>query len=260
MAGIPIGRETAYRVVKRRFPFVTLLLIIVNVLVYIAILVDPSIILPYASSPEIVYRELGVVPISIVRGERMWTLFTSMFLHGDIYHLFGNMLFLYFFGAPVENAMGGKRFLLFYFLAGLTAHFFHIASITIVPQKYLLTHYISSPWATPSIGASGAISGVMGAYLIYYPRSRITLLYFITIIPLFIPLPAWAYILLWFLTQLAMGLLVITGLAYSSIAFWAHIGGFIAGIAFSPFFLHPHVKEWIKARRIAREYGVAIPT
>ncbi len=255
MAGIPVGRE-AWFPFKHRFPIATTLLIIANTLVYIALVVDPRIILPYAYSREIVYRELGLVPIAIVRGEKLWTLVTSMFLHGDIYHLFGNMLFLYFFGAPVENAMGSKRFTVFYLLSGLTAHLFHIASITVMPKDYLFVKYTGSPWAIPSIGASGAISGVMGAYLVYYPRTRLLLVYFITIIPLFIPLPAWAYILLWFTTQLTMGLLVITGVAYTSIAFWAHIGGFIAGIAYSQFLLHPSVRKWIRARRYAWVYGI----
>ncbi|MCD6488365.1 MAG: rhomboid family intramembrane serine protease [Desulfurococcales archaeon] len=242
----------------RRLPIATLSLIIINVFVYIATLVSPDLLLPYARTDNDLYRLLGAIPIAIVHGENLWTLFTSMFLHGDFYHLFGNMLFLYFFGGPVENAMGSKRFILFYILSGLSAHLFHILSISLIPSSYLLTNYSYNPWAIPTIGASGAISGVMGAYLLYYPRARLSLVYFIAVIPLFVTLPAWAYLLLWFAMQLAMGLMVLIGISYSSIAFWAHIGGFATGLALAPYFLHPKIKRFIRIKRLAEEHGLLL--
>ncbi len=255
---LPVAKTTE-DVMYGRFPVATILLILINVVVHIVVVFHPNYILPYAISASDIYRELGVVPIAIVRGEKLWTLFTSMFLHGDFYHLLGNMLFLYFFGGAVENAMGSKRFLLFYFISGLFAHYVNILVIYFIPQEYLLTNYGFSPWTVPAIGASGAISGVMGAYLIYYPRTKLSLVYFIAIIPLFVTLPAWAYISLWFLTQLILGILVLVGLTYSSIAFWAHIGGFMAGVVLAPFFLSPRVKAMIRTRRVIEKYELIIP-
>jgi len=253
--GVPIGVEG---IRLRRVPKATILLIIVNIIIFFITNVSPSTLVPYALTPDDVYQELGAVPIAIVRGERLWTLFTSIFLHGDLYHLIGNMLFLYFFGLYVENAMGSGRYLLFYVISGLAAHLFHILSIMAIPREWLLTNYGYTPWIVPAIGASGAISGVMGAYLIYYPHSRLTLVYFFVFLPLFIPLPAWMYILFWFITQLALGLLVLAGYTYSSIAFWAHIGGFIAGVALAQFFLDPRIKKYIMYKLLLEEQGFII--
>ncbi len=255
MAGIPVDIEG---VRLRRTPVATLTLIIINVIVYIIVNVSPSTLVPYALTPDDVYMELGAVPIEVVRGEKPWTLLTSMFLHGDIYHLLGNMLFLYFFGVYVENAMGSHRYLLFYLLSGLSAHLFHILSIMALPREWLLTNYGYTPWVVPAIGASGAISGVMAAYLIYYPHSRLTLMYFFAFLPVLIPLPAWMYILFWFTTQLILGLMVLAGYTYSSIAFWAHIGGFITGVALAQYFLDPRIKKWIRYRVMLEEQGFII--
>ncbi len=242
MAGLPIHQSA-----PRRFPAATLLLIAVNVVVFILTYVSPGTLVPGAVSPDDVYSELGAVPIAVVRMDKPWTIITSMFLHADIYHIAGNMLFLYLFGGPVESAMGSRRFLVFYFVSGLFAEFFHIASIALIPEQWLLTRYGLSPWVIPTVGASGAISGVMGAYLLFYPRARLSLLYFIAIIPIFITLPAWAYILIWFILQLYMGLMVLAGYT-SPVAFWAHIGGFLAGLALAPYFMDPYIKKAIKMR------------
>ncbi len=242
--GLPIG-QTA----PRRTPVVTLTLIAINVIVYIIMNTCPSLLVPGASSVYEVQRQLAMIPAAIVQGDRLWTLFTSMFVHADFLHLFGNMIFLFFFGASVENAMGKLRYLVFYFLCGLAAALFHILSISFIPAGYLIANIqVLNPWITPTLGASGAISGIMGAYLVYYPRARVVFMYPILIFPFIFALPAWAYILIWFTYQLFMGLITLMGFA-SSIAFWAHIGGFLAGIALAPVFLDPTIKEKTKIYR-----------
>ncbi|OYT40308.1 MAG: rhomboid family intramembrane serine protease, partial [Desulfurococcales archaeon ex4484_58] len=160
-----------------RTPYVTFTLIAINVIVFALIMTNPSSIVPGAIDYYDAQRRLAIVPASIVRGENLWTLITAMFVHADIFHLIGNMLFLFFFGGSVESAMGYRNYLVFYILCGLSATLFHILSITFVPTEYLFTTYTLNPWVTPVLGASGAISGVLGAYLIYYPRSRITFVY-----------------------------------------------------------------------------------
>ncbi len=242
MAGLPIHQSA-----PRRFPVITFLLIFINIVVFLLTYLAPSLLVPGALSPDDVYEELGAVPIAVVRLEKPWTILSSMFLHADIYHIAGNMLFLYLFGGPVESAMGSKRFLVFYLVSGLFAEFFHIASIALIPEEWLLTSYGLSPWVIPTVGASGAISGVMGAYLLFYPRAKLSLLYFIAIIPIFITLPAWAYILIWFIYQLVMGLMILAGYT-SPVAFWAHIGGFLAGLALAPYFMDPDLKKLLRAR------------
>jgi len=147
------------------------------------------------------------------------TLLTSMFLHGDLMHLIGNMLFLLVFGRKVENQLERKNYIAFYLACGLTAS---------------MTHTMIDPTSRiPVIGASGAISGVLGSFLIYNPKARITLLpdpillyfmarYFHRIV---IRIPAWVFLPIWFLIQLSMGMEP----QRSGVAFWAHVGGFLAG-------------------------------
>jgi membrane associated rhomboid family serine protease len=256
--GLPISQTAPHR-----RPWATILLVTINFIVFILVEYYPGLIVPGALSPDDAQRVLAMVPIEVVRGERLWTLFTAMFVHADWWHILGNMLFLFLFGGPVESAMGRKRFLAFYFASGLAADLFHILSIAFIPPEYLASasNYILNPWVTPTLGASGAISGVMGAYLIFYPRSKITAVYPIWIIPLILILPAWVFILFWFLLQLAFGLATLMG-AFSNVAFWAHIGGFIAGIAMVPLFLDPRIKILIKQYRLIREklfQGYMIP-
>jgi membrane associated rhomboid family serine protease len=160
-------------------------------------------------------------------------LITSMFLHGGWMHLIGNMWFLWIFGNNVEDSMGRLRFIAFYLLTGLAA---------------ALGQVIANPDSiVPMVGASGAISGVMGAYLVLYPRVKVY-----TLVPIFIfftsiALPAWAMLGYWFVIQLVSGW-------YSSgdqggVAFWAHIGGFIAGVVLIKFFAR---EEYVQAHRANR--------
>jgi membrane associated rhomboid family serine protease len=161
-------------------------------------------------------RVYGVVPASFT-----WSsVFTSMFLHGGWMHILGNMLFLWIFGDNVEDRLGHGRFVVFYLLCGMVA---------------ALAHVMSEPGSLiPTIGASGAVAGVMGAYFVLYPHSRI-----LTLLPLFIfwqviEVPAVLFLGLWFALQLFSGvgtmLMATQGAPAGGIAFWAHVAGFVAGV------------------------------
>jgi membrane associated rhomboid family serine protease len=142
-------------------------------------------------------------------------MFTSMFLHGSWMHLIGNLWFLWIFGNNVEDSMGHGRFLVFYLLTGLVASGSHIASDPTSPL--------------PMVGASGAISAIMGAYLVLYPRARVYTLFIIIIIIRVFPLPAWFFLLYWLSLQVAYSTLQASS-GGGGVAFWAHIGGFLAGL------------------------------
>ncbi len=156
---------------------------------------------------------------------RVLPIFTSMFLHGGWFHLLGNMLYLWIFGDNVEDRMGHLRYLIFYFLCGIGAGLFHI--------------YTNPHSKIPSIGASGAIAGILGAYFILFPYSRI-----VTLVPFFffwtfVEIPAFFFLGFWFLMQFFSGTATLLAgeRAAGGVAWWAHIGGFISGIALLPFFL-----------------------
>ncbi len=151
----------------------------------------------------------------------------SMFLHGGWGHLLGNALFLWVFGNNVEDVMGGGRFLLFYVLCGLAAAAAHV----LVDPRSI----------APTVGASGAISGVMGGYLLLFPSARVRMLFVFGIFFRVIPLPAWAVLLWWFALQLLAGLPQLAGVGDLSggVAVWAHAGGFVAGILLVRAFLVP---------------------
>jgi membrane associated rhomboid family serine protease len=142
---------------------------------------------------------------------------TSMFLHGGWGHLLGNCLFFWVFGNNVEDSMGRLRFLVFYVVCGLAAA---AAQVLVDPASPI-----------PMVGASGAISGVMGAYLLLYPRVRVNMLFIIFIIIRIIPLPAWLVLLWWFFLQLVSGLPQLNQVdSQGGVAVWAHVGGFVAGL------------------------------
>jgi len=185
--------------VAKRFPYITIFLIILNVLIFIWSLFDfENTMLTY-----------GFVPASFTAV----TIFTSMFLHGGIDHIFGNMWYLYLFGDNVEDKLGRVKFIIFYLLSGIAATFTH-----------LVTNLGSE---IPAIGASGAISGVLGAYLVMFPKVRVhvaSYYYHGTV-------PASFMIGFWFVLQLIFGTVSFVGDRGSGIAFWAHIGGFVFGYA-----------------------------
>jgi membrane associated rhomboid family serine protease len=168
----------------------------------------------------------GIVPDNL----RLVSLFTSMFLHGGWLHLLGNMLFLWVFGRNVEDLIGGTRFLVFYLLCGLASA---------VAQVLANLH---SP--LPTIGASGAIAGVMGAYLIRFPRSQIDTLVLLIVFFTRLTIPAPFYLLLWFGMQFLNGFESIGDRNYTGggVAWFAHIGGFIAGMLLIRLF--PSRQRW----------------
>jgi membrane associated rhomboid family serine protease len=177
-------------------------------------------------------------------GRQTSHLITSMFLHGSWMHLIGNMWFLWIFGNNVEDSMGRLRFIVFYLLCGLAAAF---AQIVANPSS-----------AIPMVGASGAISGVMGGYLLLYPRVRV-----FAILPLgffftTIAVPAWVMLGYWFVIQFVSGL-VSFGSDQGGVAFWAHIGGFVAGVVLIKFFSRPdyieaHRAQHYRPQRVLREW------
>jgi membrane associated rhomboid family serine protease len=176
-------------------------------------------------------------------GRQPGNVLTHMFLHGSWMHLLGNMWFLWLFGNNIEDSMTRPRFIAFYLLCGLAAA---VAQIVTDPSSRI-----------PMVGASGAISGVMGAYLVLYPRVRVfTLLplgFFITSIAL----PAWAMLVYWTFLQVAGGLTSIVGGEGGGVAFWAHIGGFVAGLVLIKLFersdrLAAHRAHHWQPRRLGR--------
>jgi membrane associated rhomboid family serine protease len=203
------------------FPFITILLIIVNSFIFMYIYFTAA----SASVPEQylanVYLKYGLVPKNILNAPLFsapyLTFITSIFLHGSWSHLIFNMLFLWIFGNNVEDYFGHFHFLLFYLLAGIFASLIQ-----------LLTMGAST---VPVIGASGAIAGTMGAYFLLFPRSRIRTLVFIFFFVTIIEIPAPVYLLIWFMSQLFEGLSNF-GVA-SGIAFFAHVGGFIFGVLYA---------------------------
>ncbi len=162
---------------------------------------------------------LGLVPVRFVAGPSLaWpTLFTSMFLHGGWAHLISNMWALYLFGDNVEDRMGPVRYLAFYLLSGVAAG---------------LTHVYLAPRSTlPTVGASGAVAGVLGAYFVLYPRASVITLIPFFFLPWFVEITAFLYLGLWFLSQLWSGLLSLGSVgAFGGIAWWAHVGGFVFGM------------------------------
>lgn len=166
----------------------------------------------------------------------VWTPITSMFLHGGWGHLLGNLLFFWVFGNNIEDSMGRFRFLVFYLLCGLIAAGTHV--------------FLDPGSPVPTVGASGAISGVLGAYLILYPRIRVRMLFWFLLFIRVIRVPAWAVLLWWFFWQVIAGLpqlMTLNREVSGGVAVWAHIGGFIAGVVLVKLF----VNEDLHRRRLA---------
>jgi membrane associated rhomboid family serine protease len=201
-----------------RFPVVTVSIICVNVLVFLVELnLGPA-------GLERLFFSWGIVPLRFTHPRleaNYLTLLSSMFLHGGWMHIIGNMWSLWIFGDNVEDRMGRAGFLCFYLLSGLAAGAVHI-----------MTNPISR---VPTVGASGAIAGVMGAYLLLFPHSTV-----VTLVPIFffmqvIEVPAILFLGFWFLTQLFSGTLSLAaaGAQAGGVAWWAHIGGFVVGFLWS---------------------------
>ena len=202
------------------------MLIMVNVTIFLVLWLSDNLLLRNVPSLFSAVWNFGEIPWFIMRGQRLYTVFTSMFLHADLIHLGGNMLFLYVFGDNVEDAFGHGRYAVFYLLSGIAASVVHLVSVAYSADLRALY--------APAIGASGAIAGVLGAYLVMYPTSRILTLVFIGWIYI-VPIPAIFFLGLWFVYQLLYGMLALGLEAVTGIAYWAHIGGFVAGIFFGLF-------------------------
>ena len=194
---------------SRTTPFVTVSLIIVNAFVFLYMLTLPEELL------QGFVARYAVVPAWF----SLPTLFTSQFLHGGWMHVIGNMLYLWIFGDNVEDRLGHVRFLLFYLGAGALAA---ILQLVFNPLS-----------AVPMLGASGAIAGVMGAYFVLYPQSRVLTAVFVLIFFDLVEIPAVFFLGIWFLMQLLSGVgsLGVSNAAGGGTAFWAHVGGFVAGVA-----------------------------
>lgn len=172
---------------------------------------------------------LGITPMPV-----FFTIITSMFMHGGLGHLAGNMLYLWIFGDNLEDMLGHVRYFLFYMLCGIIATLTHVGSVIFMDQNYLI----------PTLGASGAISGIMGGYLIAFPVKRVTVLVFF----FFIKVPAFIVLGFWIMLQIANGTGYLGGSEASGIAYAAHIGGFIAGLILINRF--HHLKEPRKSKGI----------
>lgn len=191
-------------------PVVTWALIVVNVAVHV-LLVAPA----TDAGLYRIYDAYAMIPAEISAGRGWGTLVTSTFLHGGWLHLAGNMLFLWIFGDNLEEALGRVGFLLFYLAAGVGAG---LAQWAFEP---------SSP--IPTIGASGAIAGVMGGYLLLFPKARVDVLIFLVVYVRVIPVAAWIMLAGWFAVQLVSGWL--SDPLAGGVAYWAHAGGFVIGLA-----------------------------
>jgi membrane associated rhomboid family serine protease len=208
---------------RRRLPFVNTLLIVACVGVFGLELLQgsrlPEFLDAFAFVPARFFHPTAFEDWTF--GASIVSVFTAMFLHGSLMHLGGNMLFLWIFGDNVEDELGHFRYLVFYLLCGVFAT---LSQAVFVPRSEV-----------PNLGASGAIAGVLGAYFLLFPRARI-----VTLVPLFflfplIEIPAGLYLLFWFLMQFWMGGASLTSARRAAggeggVAFWAHVGGFVAGM------------------------------
>jgi len=204
--------EQPVRYLRKR-PVVTVLLVLANLAVYFYTSRARSFL---QTDPYFIYT-YGFNPLFLSMFEGVKRIFTSMFIHADLFHIVFNMLFLYLFGKSVEAVTGSLRFLLLYLAGGLGAVLFHVALIPIGGYEALVI---------PAVGASGAISAVLGAFFILFPHTRVSLCMFFFFLPICLPLPSSIYLLIWFAQQVVYGYLNLGGVAY-----FAHAGGFVAGMA-----------------------------
>ncbi|MCS7139549.1 MAG: rhomboid family intramembrane serine protease [Candidatus Nezhaarchaeota archaeon] len=179
-------------------------------------------------------RELGMIPSFILSGEKLHTIITAMFMHGSWAHIVGNMLYLYVFGCPLEGRLGRVKFLALYLIGGVLAAFMHIGILVAFAEPMIVYGpyggpELLDPLLIPTVGASGAISGLLGMYLNFFPKSRLQVLSIFFLLPIVFSVSASLFIVMWFLYQLLMGLMAIASNYFAGVAFWAHVGGFLAG-------------------------------
>src|SRR4030042_1018858 len=214
---------------SRSFPLVTWLLVIVNALVFVLIELPLGqnqlnrLIATYGVTPSLCAAPI-LKGLSVASFPGLGTLFqgcaipllTSMFLHGGWVHIIGNMWVLIIFGDNVEDRLGSMRFLVFYLICGVASG--------------LTQAFIAPASQVPAIGASGAIAGVLAAYVVFFPRARVVTFIPLFILPWFVNIPALVFIAIWFLLQFFSGLLALSGAASGGVAYWAHVGGFLIGL------------------------------
>lgn len=198
-----------------RTPWVTWSLIVVNIAIYLWMVVT----LDTGDDLARLYYDWAMIPVRLTALENPVALLSSLFLHGGLFHLLGNMLFLFIFGDNMEEQLGHAGFAGFYIASGVAAN---------------LVQYATEPFSVvPTIGASGAIAGVMGGYLLLFPRARVDIFVLLRVVPV----PAWLVLAVWF------GLQVLGGLGADQttggVAYWAHAGGFAAGLALT-------VRPWLR--------------
>lgn len=195
---------------SNRTPYVTYALIAANVVIF-------ALYWPLFDDPRrlgLFFYDFAIIPERITAGDALPSLISSMFLHGGIMHLLGNMLFLFIFGDNMEDEMGHVGFALFYLASGIAAGLMQVAA---APLSQI-----------PTVGASGAIAGVMGGYLLLFPKARVDILIILIVFFRIIPIPAWIMLALW------LGLQFVGGLGSDpdagGVAYWAHAGGFVVGL------------------------------
>jgi len=199
---------------SRRVPFITWALIGINVIVFIFELLE-------GANLDQVFYQFGMVPAYVTAGVygpryEIVPFLTSMFLHAGWLHIAGNMLYLWIFGNNVEDRMGHVIFLFFYLLSGVGAALLHLATD---PSSMV-----------PTVGASGAIAGVMGAYLVLYPKARVRSVVFLVYLIRIMDIPAVVFLGVWFVLQFFSGVASLGAAEGGGVAFWAHVGGFAVGI------------------------------
>jgi membrane associated rhomboid family serine protease len=225
---LPIRDENPTRTV----PYVNYIIILANALVFLYFVLS-------GADPRAFFFRYGLVPAAIARGGGPFTLqpvyltfLTSMFVHANLGHIFGNMLYLWIFGDNVEDAMGHWRYLAFYLLTGLGAS--------------LIQMFTASDPTVPTVGASGAVSGILGAYLILFPRARVIALVFFGFFIRFIRVRALFILGFWIVYQVLFGVLSLSHRAnVQGTAWFAHIGGFAVGVAL--------VKLFARRKRVERD-------
>ncbi len=227
---LPIGDDNTQRV---SYPVVTTIIIVVNVLVFLLEL----------SGGDAFVQRYSLIPAEFIAGRQPFTnIFTSMFLHGGIAHLFGNMLYLYVFGDNVEDNLGKVKYIIFYVGCGVAAM---LAQTFAVPDSEV-----------QNLGASGAIAGVLAAYLILFPKNKVRVLLFF---PFTLTVSAWFVLGMWIFTQLISGWTSQYQHAATfegGIAYMAHIGGFAAGVVLTFLFRHREAKHGTMHRLGIRRDGV----
>ena len=206
------------------FPFVTVGIILINVLIFF-------IELSLGSQLDSFLFQFGIVPVKVAYSADIpdstfvntyFPFLSYMFLHGGFIHLIGNMWYLWIFGDNIEDRLGRVRFVLFYLLCGIGSALVHV--------------YFNSQSGVPCVGASGAIAGVLGAYMVTFPKARVLVLVPLFIVWEFIELPAVVVLGFWFLIQFFSGTASISSAQGGGVAWWAHIGGFVLGVIFIKIF------------------------